>query len=136
MARFVRATLDRSRWALVLLAVLTGCQGQQTTHNDRTRAEHVISRDQTPSLSFIGRLQRLIGTDSGPAPYMFGDISSVVVDSAGTVFVADRMENEVSVFSSTGDFRFHIGRSGSGPGELQAPCCLMLGGGDELWVRD
>lgn len=40
------------------------------------------------------------------------------------------------MFDSEGAFVRTIGRKGQGPGELKSPCCLALGPGGRLWVRD
>jgi len=77
-----------------------------------------------------------IGLLDGPDEYTFGRISGLALDELGRIYVADAMADEVRVFDATGEFRFTIGRSGSGPGELQGPCCLAIDNAESLWIRD
>ncbi len=77
-----------------------------------------------------------IGLLDGPEEYTFGRISGLALDESGSIYVADAMADEVRVFDATGEFQFTIGRSGSGPGELQGPCCLAIDNAERLWIRD
>lgn len=73
-------------------------------------------------------------SESG-APDEFGRINSVVLDSSGTLYVADGHALEVRVFSPTGEFRRAFGRSGEGPGEFRSLQSLAMLG-DTLLALD
>lgn len=80
--------------------------------------------------------QLVIGTLEGDGPEAFGDVSGLLSDSTGRIFVADGRANAIQVFSPAGDFEFSIGREGQGPGGLRSPCCIAWGPDGRLWVRD
>lgn len=78
-----------------------------------------------------------IGGISGDVEYEFGQISSVDVDSAGNLYVADVQAQEIRVFDAAGVFVRTIGSPGQGPGEIGAnglAGVFVLG--DEVFVPD
>lgn len=77
-----------------------------------------------------------IGQEDGDEPYTFGRISGVEMDAAGRIYVLDNQAAEVRVFDTAGRHVETFGQRGEGPGELQDPCCLAIGPGNRLWVRD
>lgn len=68
--------------------------------------------------------------------YEFGRISGVAVADDGSVAVLDALANTIRVYSEEGRYRYTIGRSGAGPGELARACCLAFDSDGQLWVRD
>ncbi len=54
----------------------------------------------------------------------FGSIRSILLDSAGTLYIADLRNRALKQFDSTGAFVRQIGREGAGPGEYRAPYSL------------
>lgn len=77
-----------------------------------------------------------IGTMDGPDPYVFTRISGLLADPEGRIIVADYQSNEIRVFDPDGLFLYGLGRGGSGPGELDGPCCLAWSPEGLLLVRD
>lgn len=63
-------------------------------------------------------------------------ISGVEVGPDGRVYVVDHASDRVTVFDSTGAFRFAFGESGEGEGALAGPCCPAFGPDGLLWVRE
>lgn len=114
--------MTRTTGALVLL--LAACQGPASS-----------SSEAAPE-SLVGIVDLEIGLLDGPDAYVFGQVSGVVEDAAGRIFVADYSANEIRAFDAEGVFLFSVGREGQGPGELRGPCCLTLSPEGELWVRD
>jgi hypothetical protein len=57
---------------------------------------------------------------------VFGQISDVVVDEAGSLYVLDRRNDHVKVFDASGKYLRTIGRRGQGPGEFEGPLNLSL----------
>lgn len=57
---------------------------------------------------------------------VFGRISDVVVDEAGSLYVLDRRNDQVKVFDASGKYLRTIGRRGQGPGEFEGPINLSL----------
>ncbi len=86
--------------------------------------------------TFEGSIDLEIGEIDGDDPYLFTRIESIVEDASGRLIVADLQSHEVRVFGPEGDFLFHFGGQGEGPGELTDPCCLAFGPDGELWVRE
>jgi hypothetical protein len=52
-------------------------------------------------------------------PRVFGEVSGVLVDTQGRVWVTDAMAREIRVFGAGGDLEMRIGRNGEGPGEFR-----------------
>ncbi|MCE2422242.1 MAG: hypothetical protein J4G03_02815 [Gemmatimonadetes bacterium] len=85
--------------------------------------------------TFEGTIELEIGDVDGDDPYLFSYIMDVVADELGRIIVADRNSAEIRVFGPEGDFAFHFGGPGEGPGEFGDLCCLGFAPGGELWVR-
>ena len=108
---------------LFCLALFFGCTDSKPGQSDA-----VVPR-------WHGQSELAIGSLEGEHD-QFADISGITSDQAGRVFVADAGNNTVVVFDSTGRYLYNIGRKGSGPGELNGPCCLAIDPAGLLWVRD
>ncbi|WP_397546567.1 6-bladed beta-propeller [Rhodothermus marinus] len=67
---------------------------------------------------------------------MFGEIGDVAQDRKGRIFVLDKENAVVRVFSSTGNYLFSIGEKGEGPGAFLYPEWLELDDYDTLYVTD
>ena len=67
-----------------------------------------------------------IGELEGDEVYVFGRITGLAGDSAGRVYVADAQADEIRMYDVEGTFLRRVARRGSGPGEVQSPCCLAL----------
>lgn len=65
-----------------------------------------------------------------------GVLSSVAIDSLGTVYVADFSAAAIRVFSAKGEAMRSVGRKGEGPGEFNSPAGLGIGPDGMLYVRD
>lgn len=86
--------------------------------------------------TYEGTIDLEIGKLDGDDPYLFSSIGDIVADEGGRVIVADSRTNEIRVFEPDGDFAFHFGGPGEGPGELSDPTTLQFGPDGELWVRE
>lgn len=60
-----------------------------------------------------------IGSAVSDGPDAFGDIHSLAVGDAGSIYVADYMAREVRLFEPDGTFVASFGRRGDGPGEFR-----------------
>ena len=84
--------------------------------------------DRAPSTSVqIVRLDELwrVGEDED-GDVIFGQVSDLIVDNDGRLYVADIQARQVSVFSSAGEFLRTLGREGEGPGEFREPRGFVL----------
>ncbi len=86
--------------------------------------------------TYEGTIELEIGKLDGEDPYLFSSIGDIVADEGGRVIVADSRTNEIRVFEPDGDFAFHFGGPGEGPGELSDPRTMQFGPDGELWVRE
>lgn len=77
-----------------------------------------------------------IGSVEGEGADLFGSVSGLELDAAGRIYVSDIQAHEIRVFREDGTHSFTIGRHGSGPGEMDSPCCLAFAPDGRLWVRD
>ncbi|GEM_PF-1980412 len=66
---------------------------------------------------------------------LLGEPIFVDVDGADRVYIADRQQMDVKVFSADGEYLRSIGRSGDGPGEFRQ-ISHMLADNITLWVYD
>ena len=78
-----------------------------------------------------------IGETEGDAHYVFGLISSVAIDSRGSIFVLDAQAQHVRAFDSVGTYIRTMGGPGAGPGELGPQAVeVFVGERDTLYVPD
>ena len=79
----------------------------------------------------------IIGLVEGDSAYLFGDIRSVAVDTAGRVYVGDRIGANIRVYDAAGRFIKRIAREGRGPGEIYGwPADMTFAPDGMLYVRD
>jgi hypothetical protein len=127
-------------------AVLIACQpdtsdlGTQVTVRWEIRqtgtvyATHVFPERIEPSRVMVEDLR--IGSVEGPDEDVFGMVLGMAVDSLGSIYIADRMSQEIRVFDSSGRFMFRFGGSGSGPGEFRSVRGLRWSPSGTLWAAD
>lgn len=77
-----------------------------------------------------------IGRVEGDGPDVFGQISGLVEDPLGRLWVADAHAAEIRVFDQQGRHVRTIGGRGEGPGEFQRPAVLLRGPDDNIWISD
>ena len=65
-----------------------------------------------------------IGGDDGEI--FFGLITHVEVDENGDIYLLDRQQSQVFVYSPDGEFKHTLSREGDGPGEIRGPQGLAL----------
>lgn len=118
--------LIRSRAALALfascsLAVLVACGDREESHD-------------VPVWTLTETLR--IGTmEEGPASFG-GWIKGIDADGQGRVWVLDRENQEIRVFSADGAHLMNVGRKGSGPGEFRDAEGIAFSQDGRLWVKD
>jgi len=74
-------------------------------------------------------LEAQIGSSTGPREEVFGRVVDLAADDERNVYVLDDRAGEVRVFSPAGEYMRTLGRSGSGPGELNRPSHIDVRGG-------
>jgi len=67
---------------------------------------------------------------------MFGNISSIQLNSRNEIYVADRSSNSIKVYNPNGDFINQIGKRGRGPGEFFEITHFSVDHNDNLIVLD
>jgi len=78
----------------------------------------------------------MVGTLSGPAATVFGEIRDIATDDAGNVYVLDSQYDEIRIFSPTLKFRGKLGGPGGGPRQFRSPVAVARDTADELVVAD
>lgn len=87
-----------------------------------------------------GEVDLRLGQLEGEAPYLFGEIADVALDTAGRIYVADRQASEIRAFDRSGRYLFAAGRGGEGPGEFSGsrganePCEITVEPGGRIWA--
>lgn len=87
-----------------------------------------------PSWHLVEELR--IGSLNGDHPAALSAVGQLAVDRLGRVWVYDRLEHHIKVFSSDGSFVRMIGRSGAGPGEFKGVIGMAWDPNGRLWVVD
>jgi len=95
-----------------------------------------IANSQAQPPRWRGTVDLTIGGADADDDASFGGVSGLAVDGQGRVFVADRQDNQIRVFSATGVFQSRIGRAGSGPLEFKRLATIGFGPDRLLWARD
>jgi hypothetical protein len=125
--------------ALVVFA-LTACDAGQPAGSGAgpEAGPGTSSSSSSPSSPDTVVLERVvaIGEVTGAEEYLLGAVGGVTADSAGRIYVSDRMGSFVRVYGPEGAFLRQLGREGEGPGEYSWPSDLFLDDGGRLWVRD
>jgi hypothetical protein len=90
----------------------------------------------TDAFTYTGQLG--ITWESGDDNDHFNQPEGVAFDSAGRIYVADRENNRVQIFDSTGIYSATLGNGtcGTGDDEFCRPHGLAIGSGDVLYVAD
>lgn len=145
--------------ALLLGLAATACDGARQQEDpgaevtvDSSGAHHVIRSSGTPAQWSAELVATISGDSSSSGEEGFGSVRSLLLDSAGSVYVLDPSFVQISVFDSTGALSRRVGRKGNGPGEYTLPYSIawlgdslavldpgnsriMLVGPDGQWVR-
>jgi hypothetical protein len=113
------------RPAVLACALVAGCAGGERSGSDArvtidSSGAYPVVRSAGQAAAWGAELMATIGADSGETDD-FGNVRSVLLDSAGNVTVLDHSFVQLSEFDSTGAPRRRIGRKGEGPGEYLTP---------------
>lgn len=101
-----------------------------------TLASVDVANAQAQPSRWRGTVDLTIGGADADDDASFGSVSGIAIDGQGRVFVADRQDNQIRVFSATGVFQSRIGRVGSGPLEFKRLATIGFGPDRLLWARD
>ena len=117
----------RSQSTVIALGLVTLALAAATV----AAAQEVVdlsARDQwlEPDFAHVFR----VGVPIGEEWEMFANISKVAFDAEGNLYVFDsggsRADLRIVVFDSTGEFRWHFGSAGEGPGEFRSPATYAV----------
>ena len=92
-------------------------------------------QDGPPAIRLVETLR--IGDEAAGDGVVFGDIGGLVaVDSKDRIFVGERQDPQIYVFTPEGDLLRSIGEKGRGPGEFSRLSGVRTGPGDTLYAFD
>ncbi len=74
----------------------------------------------------------VIESDEDESEFLIGRVSSVVVDSHGTIYVGDSQLVSVLKFSDSGEYLGKFGSEGPGPGEIMKHFTMGIDDDDRL----
>jgi len=72
----------------------------------------------------------------GSENIIFNRLKDIATDSKNNIYILDRKEKLIYLFSEEGKFQKKIGRSGQGPGEFRRPCSIYIDSKDIIYVLD
>jgi len=78
----------------------------------------------------------MLGSNPSDTVAQFAQIWDFTVDELGRIYVLDREDESISVFTVEGRLVRSIGRAGQGPGELRGPTGLAWDPEGRLWVAN
>ena len=83
----------------------------------------------------LAEVQRIGAVESGPQA--FGDVAGLTSDG-NTIYVSDRLANEITAFGPDGEVLRRFGRRGGGPGELPHvfPVGILWQEPNRIWVGE
>lgn len=115
----------------MVLAISTGISCRPGIKTDNTEAWKDLYRVDVKELLRIG------SEDLANDPYVFSGINDLRFDTADNVYVLDRRESLIKVFSPTGEYlRAYQFNKGQGPGEFQRPLGFDIGPKGDLFITD
>jgi hypothetical protein len=94
--------------------------------------ETIAAGRQVDTIEFEVDLE--LGSPDTSDEYIFGDITSVVEDSQGRVYVADMGQQSILKFSKEGAFVGSLGAVGDGPGDLMPFPTLGIDREDRIFI--
>ena len=77
-----------------------------------------------------------VGREEGERHEVFSNVPSVTFDADGNLYIVDRDEGRVLVFTKDGRFLRQIARHGEGPGELRIPMAVAVTSDGRVAVFD
>ena len=113
--------------------------------NDSGRVEEVVLGDNTPVYLEPEEAEPVPPAPptyassfgaNGSGSGQFKSPADAAVDATGNVWVADRLNNRIQKFSSSGEYLSQFGAFGSGNGQLSAPTALAVDTQGNIWVAD
>ncbi|MDZ7362384.1 MAG: 6-bladed beta-propeller [candidate division KSB1 bacterium] len=116
---------------LILIAASSKKSQDETTLNAGSQIEHAGRGTPLNQIKLVEDLT--IGEQD---TISFGNIVAIGVDSRGRVYVGDRQNYSIKIFSRSGELLRSLGRKGQGPGEFIALSDLDIGRGDSLFAFD
>lgn len=118
------------RFSLPSLLTLAGLSVGGCSTSERTDDRLIITRDTVGDTVIVNNLagslwgskvrlveELTIGVLDGRDQYVFGDITELVGDGSGGVYVFDRQVPALRHFDAAGRHTMNLGRKGEGPGE-------------------
>ncbi|XP_070536810.1 tripartite motif-containing protein 2-like [Ptychodera flava] len=73
-----------------------------------------------------GEYVKSILLPSGKGQGEFSNFTSLIISSTGHMFIPDRDNHRIQVFTQDGEFLYHFGCHGKGDGELTSPSCIAI----------
>jgi hypothetical protein len=74
--------------------------------------------------------------DATDPNYIMYQVSDVVKDSKGDIYIVDSGNARIQVFNATGKYKKTIGRKGEGPGEFSMPFNININSDGALYIGD
>lgn len=115
-------------WVVGCTLLVSGLDAYGMTRNIKSESQDV------PLIEYAEILR--LGEGANGDSILFGSISAIAVDGAGRIFVGERQDPKVYVFSDEGKHLTTIGTRGGAPGEFSAITGVYAGPADSLYVFD
>jgi hypothetical protein len=115
----------------IVLVISTAISCRPGIKADNTEAWKDLYRVEVKELLRIG------SEDLANDPYVFSGINDLRFDAADNLYVLDRLEFVIKVFSPTGRYLRTVQlKKGQGPGEFERPSCFDMDPSGDLFIAD
>lgn len=128
--------MTKNIWGMLLILVLVSC-GKPAEKVVITFEDGVkIVRNPLLELTELDVKPELIIGEGESNDELFSNLTDIVEDEIGNIYVCDGADNNIKVYTKDGTFVKLIGREGEGPGEFREPVCVDFFSDGTMIVAD
>ncbi len=113
--------MKKAIFIIIIILVLLGCNSSKENFTEEIKDGITFIRNKRIPVSDIRLEAELVIGDEDKEEEIFSQISDIKEDKNGNIYIVDRKNHEIKVFSYEGRYIRTIGNKGEGPGEFNEP---------------